>query len=176
MELRGVPKKKGAPFGGRWAQPKKGPWVSIAIVGEYDADDAGHRKQFGGVFPLRAAQRIKVITKGHQPWKKWATKRWGETPYTITAYWHDGPGSKSQVLWSWDAWDGFRDTAILRGMQRQSMQREGLDENGDMIAHVVDMAKKHGIKGEGPRGKFTKEQVRKLAAMREGLGEVVDVL
>lgn len=40
-------------------------------------------------------------------------------------------------------------------------------ENGDFIAHVVKMAKKHGVKGEGPGGKLTPAQVRKLAKMKD---------
>lgn len=159
------------PFGGKWKQPKKGPWISISIMGKHAGDNGS---EFSGVFPLRPQHRLKVLSKGHKPWFKYAKKRWGEEPYQITAYWHDPSkgSSKGKVLWRWDQWDGFRDTSLLRGMQRQLKQ----EMNGDAVQHVVDMARKHGIKGEGPGGKFTPAQVRKLASMRESLDNEVDRL
>ena len=48
------------------------------------------------------------------------------------------------------------------------LQAALVEMNGDAMQHVVDMARKHGVKGEGPRGKLTSAQVRKLLDMREG--------
>lgn len=144
-------RKDDAPFGGRWKQPKKGPWVSISILGKYVLNkEAG--KDFGGTFPLRPAHRIKVISKGHAPWLKYAKKRWGEEPYQITAYWHDGNGksSKGQVLWRWDIWDGFHDTSLLRGMQRQLAQEARMaDVRRHRVATPSDAQLRKGFKVAG---------------------------
>ena len=169
MEFGG---KATAPFGGRWKQPKQGPWVSVSIHGKYPGPRG---KAFSGNFPLGNESLVQIIKKGYKPWLVWAHERWGHEPFTIAAFRHPKQGDSRDVLWYWDSSDGFRGTVL----SREILKKRGkvvAEMNGDAVAHVIAMAKKHGVKVEGPNGKLTPAQVRKLAAMREGLGEVVERL